>query len=223
MDDKPETVPANMDALQTNIGSILGVFHEETNQIWNFDESEPLSALLEAMHQGVHRGVMLTHKGEYKIISQHDVVKYLVTQDNANKKKTLEELQLGKSKKLCSISSDKTALMAFRRMHIEDYSALPIIDKDSNKIIGTISSSDVRFVKSDNMNNVLKNPIDFLTTTKGKVESPMIGKYSDTLEDVMFALVNNHHKHMWITDSNNEFVGIVTLSDIIYTYTSYYN
>ena len=221
IDATPDTIEVGK-ALDTLIGDVTGVFHEETNKVWNFNADLPLEKLLEPMSKGVHRVVINMPDGSFKLISQHDIVNFAL--DNCNSfpltftSKTLEELDIGDPSitHVCSVSNQKSALHAFRTMEKVNHSALPVIDSDSGSIIATISSSDIRSVELDNINILLKSSIDFLKCIySDNIEKPLTCTRTDTAVDIMKKLVQNHHKHVWVVDSENRPVSSVSLSDII--------
>jgi len=89
---------------------------------------------------------------------------------------TLEELGLGNPSisHVCTVRSTQPALYAFRKMEMLNHTALPIVDYESGSIIATISSSDIRFVAPDNMDEVLKPSLNFLNDVySNNIQKPL--------------------------------------------------
>lgn len=202
------------------IGNITRKIHEETKRTLKFEDNEPISILLEFMSLGFHQGVVCSRKGETKFISQHDLVNYFISHPFEEASKPLREIGFGypiKSikPKCVNIESNHSALYAFRKMEVEGFSALPVIDPKSKEVVATISSGDVRNISIACMNDVLMNVLDFLKHIYGEIPQPLTCSPDVTLLSIMEKLVETHHRHAWIVDEEGRHIDTVSLSDII--------
>ena len=101
-------------------------------------------------------------------------------------------------------------------MEMLNHTALPIVDYESGSIIATISSSDIRFVAPDNMDEVLKPSLNFLNDVySNNIQKPLTCTRNQKLSSIMEMLLNGHHKHVWVVDDENRPISAVSLSDII--------
>jgi len=206
-------------SLDTPVGE-LGNIHEEGKHTWKFEDIEPISYLLDPMSLGYHQVVVCTKDVKTKLISQHDLVKYYCAHPFPEAMKTLKELGFGDPDKpfktrCCSVDSNHTALYAFRRMEVEGYSALPVVHPVTSSIIATISSSDVRNLSPEHINDVLRPVTHFLANIHGHIDPPLVCGTDVTLLAVMNRMIGTHHRHTWVVDDKGRHVDTVSLSDII--------
>uniref|UniRef100_A0A7S4IS23 CBS domain-containing protein n=1 Tax=Vannella robusta TaxID=1487602 RepID=A0A7S4IS23_9EUKA len=220
----PNSIPHELEAcksLETPIGEIRTI-HQESEHSWKFKDTEPLSFLLNPLSLGFHQVLVRDKHGRNSVITQHDMVKYFCSHPFDVAKLTLKELGFGNPEKrskpkCCSIESNRKALYAFRKMEIEGYSALPVIDPATKKIIATISASDVRLLTLDRLDEILLPVIQFLGSIHSHVqlEHPLVTTTDVSLLSIMFRLIGTHHRHMWVVDSKGRHIDTVSLSDII--------
>lgn len=208
-------IKSAMKSLDVPIGNVTGLFHKETNRIWHFNESDPISNTYEAMCLGVHQAAIACEGDKLKLLSQHDLVKFLMKHgDVFNTNKTLEEAELAKPSTVTTIEDEKLALLAFRRMETSGNPALPVVDS-SNQVVATISASDVRKISTDNIACVLKPIPDFLVCAHGNLPKAMTCTASSTVADVMKQLTDNYHRHAWVVDGDGKLVTSLSLSDLL--------
>jgi len=212
--DDPDSEVKAQRSLEKPIGEINGIFHEETRKIWNFEQDMTLGEILEPFSKGVHRAVISLGNDKFKIISQSDVIRFAFAKKDQfpEFEKTLEELKLGGAPEdLYSLKSTETALAGFRKMDMEYYFAVPIVDAETGVLVGTLSASDIRKVSPDNINEVKKSVKEFLTTYK----EPVVAKKSDTLDSVVQKILTSSIHRVWLVNDENKPIGVVSLSDII--------
>ena len=212
IDQMPEEISA-IKSLDTPVGDIVQVFHEETNRIWHFSDSDPISKTFEAFTLGVHQAVVTTSDNKFKFVSQHDVVKFLVDNERVPHK-SLTEVSLASGTHLTTVDPSQSALFAFRRMEVSHCSALPVV-ASSGRVFSTISASDVRYVSPDNIGCILQPINKFVETIHGHIEEPLTCFASESVATVAKKLLITHHRHMWVIDSDHKLMNSVTLSDVI--------
>jgi len=200
--------------LDKPVGDVTGVFHAETNRIWSFEENAPLRQALEPLSKGVHRAVVVMADGTFRLISQLDVIQFASQQSWDQASKSLEEVGIGKNS-VCSVNADETALSALRKMERENFTSLPVVNKDG-AVVSTISAEDVRHLSVDSLNQVEKNADEFIKSIhSGELPSPLTFTVRQSLAEVMKQMIDSNQRHGWIVDSNNTPVSSVSFSDII--------
>jgi len=203
------------ESLDKPAGDVTGVFHDETNHIWCFEDKAPLSECLEALSKGVHRAVVVMEDGTFKIISQFDVVRFAAKQSWEKSSKPLDEV-MSMTRSVCAVRSDETALSALRQMERENFTSLPIVDKDTGAVISTVSAEDVRHLTVDTLNQVENNVLDFVTAIhSGSKPGAMTFTARQSIGDVMNQMVDSQQRHAWIVNADNQPISSVSYSDLI--------
>jgi len=187
-----------------------------------------LSSVMEWFTLGVHRVLVqnaqgTTDKPSGSIVSQSDVVRFLLHHDkdlSADADRTLEEHGLLDAdvpsigpKKLITIDSSKTALEGFQMLFTARTSAVGVVDSD-NKLLGNLSASDLRGVKSGEVEQLLSLPIADFLQSQSRVPLTTCSP-SSTLRQVIRLLVENRIHRVWVVDAENHVVGLITLTDIL--------
>jgi CBS-domain-containing membrane protein len=97
----------------------------------------------------------------------------------------------------------------------EGIHAIGIVDNDG-KLIGTLSSSDLRGLTASKLQNILKSPCTFIKeTAQGKIPHPVTCHSHDVLEEVMLKAVTAKVHRVWMIDAAGKPTSVVSLSDII--------
>ena len=216
-------------ALETPVGDIVGT-HEETQQVWCYEAAERLSAAMEALSKGVHRVLVKLHdKGpggqhHYKVLTQSDVVGWLSRHASEHKasgcnpdiSKGLEELHVyEEGAKVLTVPSTATALEAFRKLEVRDHFCAPIVD-EKGVVITQISASDLRGLEECDLPKLADNVLDYLRFRRGgKLIHPVTCSKQATLQSVMMQLAAARVHQLWIVDSAQKAIGVVSLSDIV--------
>jgi len=155
------------------------------------------------------------------------------------------------SSRLISMTTNETALSGFLRMHhsstaagiphgYEYVSAIPILDSKTHKLVGTLSSSDIRIISRYNFNLLLLPVTQFLersmeleTAAAAAQQRPPTGghlwarhvrcswiffvtcKPVDTIYSVMKNMVEGQVHRAWICNDNGQVIGVFSFSDCI--------
>jgi len=222
-------------ALDTPAGDIAGT-HEETRQVWCYEAAEPISATMEALSKGVHRVLVKLHdKGPdgralYKVVTQTDIIAHLSRHAGEHKAsgcdpdvtKDLEELQLYKEgSTVLTVPSTCTALEAFRRLEVRDHTCMPIVD-EKGAVITQISASDLRGLEEYDLPKLTTNVLEYLRFRRGgRLTHPVTCAKHTTLEDAMLKIAAAKVHQVWIVDSAEKPIGVVSLTDIVSLYVTY--
>lgn len=122
------------------------------------------------------------------------------------------------------LSSD-IALNAFRQMHRDRYgdvTALCVINQSTFQLIGTISTTDFKFLSSSNLNLLGLSVLDYLKRINSELNDQrasylfqVTNKGTDSLFDVMKTMIESHVHRTWLCDEIGRPVAVVSCSDII--------
>jgi len=198
---------------------------ESQRQIFALEPTETLLSLMRPfVTSGTHRllvkvnHVLIREQCPYRILSQSDVVRFLVK--NSEKlgtnflRATVSSLGLVAGSIDSKIFAVEPLFNGFQWLYLTpNPSALAVID-EYGKLMGTLSVSDVRGVPLNNIQDTLQMSVrDFLTQTNQKEQVTCVP--DSTLSEVMKSLVDNQVHRVWVVDQGGKPIGVVTLTDII--------
>lgn len=209
----------------TAIGELLKV-DEESTTMWSYPSETSLSVIMEAFSKGVHRALVTFSNGDVKILTQTDVIKFIAlhkkefSNDILNKR--LEELNLvnplSKGENIVSIADTDSALEGYRLLYVNKVTALPIVN-NSKEIIATLSASDLRGINEHNLFNVTLKATEFLKglSNDGKLQHSVTVTPRETLNDSIIKCVAAKIHRVWIINSAQTPIGVISFTDIINT------
>jgi len=155
----------------------------------------------------------------FRLLSQMDIARELAKTDlGENGKRKIEELFPPKA--VYSVKEDDIARDAFEQMYERNLSALAVVDKNGI-LVTNLSSSDLKTLDEDNIGNITLKVNQFLLAAHGvKPAVPIVSKPGDHLEDILPKLLIAQVHRVWITDSVERPIGVVSLTDITKLLTS---
>jgi len=202
----------------------------KTRKINFFEPTDTILSGMQALYQKGTQRILVSQQDDsrrtrvYRLVSQMDMVKFLL--------KYTKELSSFLEKRICETNlqsipgvimamitvdnTKETALDAFKKMWREGIHGIAVVD-ETGKLIGTLSSSDLRGMNATKLQYILKSPLDFLKamTAQSKLSVSITCNPSNTLEEVLVKAVTARVHRVWIVDSAQKPVGVVSLSDII--------
>jgi len=187
------------------------------------DEQSTMRQILEIFSQGAHRVMVGDGAPEKtKVLSQVDVVLYLLDKFDAlpaSCKQSLSQLGLVQENKtvnkIVAMSHRNSAVEGFRKIYRQGVSALAVLD-DNDKLVGTLSASDVRGIKLDQLESVLDPVVTYLSKISGGQSRPLVTVTpNDGLKQVMEKIILGKVHRVWVVDANNKPIGVVTCTDVI--------
>jgi len=198
-------------------------FHAPSLSI-TIDEHSTFRQVLEIFSQGAHRVMVGNGTPERtKVLSQVDLVLHLLDMYDslpAFCKQNLVQLELVTDNKIVNklvvMSHRNSAVEGFRKIYRQGVSAVAIVD-DDEKLVGTLSSSDVRGLKIDQLESVLDPVLTFLQKKSGQIRSNVTVTPNDGLKQVMEKIILGKVHRVWVVDAANRPYGCVTLTDVIKT------
>jgi CBS domain-containing protein len=204
--------------LKEPLTSVIGLT-EEDQSLWTFKPDEPLGKAIEFFSKGVHRALVELGAGEYTVLTQTDVVKFLYA--NSDKLgevmgKTVKDLHLVQGE-VKTISHTATALEGFRKMTINSLTSICILGDDEVSMLDTLSQSDLKGIKTSNLRTVLQPVMTFLRGVRrfeSEVHTPTAAVGADTtLYLTIGKLLAAKLHRIWVCDGSKP-IGVISLSDI---------
>jgi len=217
----------------TTVGELLRITQQATlnsdssrdGHIYVFEPYELVTRLLKPFGTAKTHRVLVHQKDDheiyhtYRVLSQTDLVRFFAkNMQNLNQtilNADIESLGLTKGG-IHTIATSESALDGFRKMDIlQDTNALALVDQEQ-KLVGNLSASDLRGITTETMSQLQAPIIDFLKSTcTNRPIKPVTCTSKTPLRDVIQLAVDNKIHRVWVVDSVNTPVGVVTLSDII--------
>jgi len=185
------------------------------------EEYSTVRQTLEVFTQGFRRVLVGTEPERCKILSQVDVVSFLLGKFDSLPepvKVPIDKLGLvseGKIfHKLVAMSHKNSAVEGFRKIYRQGVTAIAIVD-DNDKLVGTLSSSDVRGLKLDQLPNVLEPVLEFLRKQYPHPRISVTVTAQAGLKEVMEKFLAGKVHRVWVIDSTNRPIGVVTMTDVL--------
>lgn len=155
----------------------------------------------------------------YVVLSETDVIKKFLEcsgQLGDIVTKPLDELNLVNplGGAIVSITTEQTAREGFVKIFEESLNAIGVLDAKDGRLIGNLSTSDVRHLTKENYTKVDKKVEDFFD---GQMAKPVVCFAKDNLKEVMTKAVAAKTHRIYIIDSAEKPLGVVTFGDIIRT------
>uniref|UniRef100_A0A6B2LCT0 CBS domain-containing protein n=1 Tax=Arcella intermedia TaxID=1963864 RepID=A0A6B2LCT0_9EUKA len=207
-------------SLSMRARDIIGFWATSKHESAVFDETVPLSSLLEPFSQGAHR--ILVHSvstpSKYSVLSQSDVVRHIFKHREsvaAVLSQTLEQLGIA-PKAVASIAPGLTTVAAFRSLVEKKVAAVAIVDQAST-IQGTLSGSDLRGLTQEQMKSFYLPVSEYLKAKHGGERTAIVVTLQNTLEEAMQLIVSYKIHRVWIVSdlSSKKVIGCLSLTDII--------
>lgn len=220
---------------QVLVGDVVEArLHDEDKKVWEFSQDEPIESVLEPMSKGVHRVVVKTDAG-FALLTQTDLIRFLISYASygqrdgdapiADVRKPISELGLlGDNKPaLLTLRDDIPAVDGFRIIDQHGFTAAPVVD-ENGEIVGTLSASDLRGLRSQYLHTVLLPIPEFLQLKWfDSVARRGVTVTKDTpLREAVVQMVLRRVHRVWVTDeSGKKPIGVVSMSDVISKFSPY--
>jgi len=188
--------------------------------VFPFKLNTPLLQLMNTFSFGIHRVPVINDNNKIlNFISQMDLLRFLtqniyLLDERGIGKKTLDELGIGRSSVLF-VRADAMVLLTMKCMIAKKVSAMPVLDKDTGRLIANFSVSDLRGLGPNELPHLLRPLIEFLSIFNVKSLYPLTCKPTDTLEYVMLKLAATNVHRLWVVDSQQRLIGVVSLTDVM--------
>ncbi|KAI8640687.1 hypothetical protein BD408DRAFT_476572 [Parasitella parasitica] len=216
-----ETLQSNSDTLLMQLSEAISI-SEPLAILKTTDSLDQLLPLLSV--EKVHRVlVQQASSSNFVLLSQMDLIRFFQA-NNHHIGSSVLDLPVDKIKSSgirSSINFKCTAAVAFLKLAADAHiSALPIVD-DNNDLIGEISAQDLRGLNRNRWDSLLKPVVMYLKASHGDLYAPLTCHDRFTLSQIMSAFVlRKTHRLWWMNYETGELRGVVTLTDILSTFTS---
>lgn len=191
-----------------------------------YQPTDTLDKLMRDLSYFDHRALVAakddrTGKHTYRLISQTDVLKHLWKNSKNIEprilKSKLQELGLvnPSGSVVYTISTQDRAIEGFKKMFAHMVPAIAVVNEEK-KLVSTLSASDLRGVSSEKLENLLSPVMDFLQIQLGeKPPVPVTVTSTSSLEDAILKCLTAKIHRVWVVNSAQEPIGVVSYSDMI--------
>jgi CBS domain-containing protein len=219
MDDNPQIAPEVFRQFEFE-DKTAGDLVRQSERSRNFkvmDKEATLGDVAKVLGYEDHR-VLIGKDRNAKLVSQSDIVRYLSERKDQIDPKVLAtpvgQLNIIHDR-VIHVSDHATAIKAYCRLVRHQVSALAVVD-DWQRLVGTISASDLTGLNEDNV-GLLNQPVkQFLQHADRKAPAKLVKcSPSDKLDMAINKLVENKVHRLWVADENEKPVGVLALTDVI--------
>jgi len=203
-------------------------FSEEGQVLWIFAPTSLLkdvAKLFTNSDKRVHRVLISQENTEFdpkivfRMLTQTDVVRWIVKNQNhfPITQQKLSDLNLANPVGGCvfQVPENLQTIKALNQIVKQKVHAVAVVD-ETGKIITTLSESDVRPLCNTNFKKIVLPISEFLREFHdGKLTHPVTCGPTDILLDVAIRAVAAKVHRVWVVDSAERPIGVVTMSDII--------
>jgi len=164
----------------------------------------------------VHRVAILEGQKLIGVVSQFDVLKWLLSNQKAWKSnKDIEECS---PQKLMMVEEDTRAIDAFLTMHRDKLSSVAIIDKEQH-LVGVLTASDLKSMRGENFQRLLEPVKKFVNNSHqqiGKGDNYLVTCPAQTkLNEACNRIFTESVHRIFIVDKEKKPTGVVSLSDMM--------
>jgi CBS domain-containing protein len=189
-------------------------------------QENPASFLVEMFQYGIHRTVVygeVQQDFRYQVVptgicSQSDIVRYLANHMDDADAKLMGAVPITKfcevKKAVLSVDGKQSMISALDNMQKNDVARLAVVDADG-KLIGNLSSSDLRSLNTDNLPDILMSVEEYLKKHSSKSLSPVCVKDTQSIGQLIHMFANSGLHHAYIKNEDDKPAGIVTLTDFM--------
>lgn len=180
------------------------------------DINTPLLEVVTLFSGEVHR-LGVTEEGKLvNVISQMDIIRFLVTRGvyiGSKIGRTLRDnglLPLG----LASVLDTMSVIDTLKYMKDFKCSGLAVVDKH-NRMVANFSATDLLGLNEENF-YLLQLPVkEFLSRVYGYPKPPVVVSEVSTIEEVLLKISVHHVHRVYIVDESMRPLGVLTLTDIM--------
>jgi len=202
----------------------------ESYRMYKSDAHESLHSTLKEFSKGVHRSLVIDYnnKSSPYILTPTDVIRYVNKHPDSlpgiDLNASVESFGLaGRKIKVIIGKDNETALNVYRRMAEKNLNGIPVIDHNTEKLIGTLSASDLRGLNYASINNLVLPVLDFLATLPNAdaILNPSTAKKETPLKDILKMMSENHLHRLWIVDDEKKVIDVISLTDLMGLFSKY--
>ncbi|RGB33119.1 hypothetical protein C1646_625569 [Rhizophagus diaphanus] len=192
----------------------------ESYRMFKADANEPILSVLEAFSNGIHRCLVIdyTDKVLPYVLTQTDIIRYIQANPEClsgiDLNRSLESFGLAEPRDVVIGKDNETALNVYRRMAEKSLTGIPIIQHDTEKLMGTLSVSDLRGLNYESINNLVLPVLKFLAVPESTL-NPITVTKDVALKDALKTIVDNHIHRLWVVNEDKKVDNVISLTDLI--------
>jgi len=197
-----------------NVGSIANI--SRLNSLETISSNDSILEVAQRMGQGVHRMAVIDDNSLVSIISQSDIIKFIITKTLHIGNKILKKMnQSGLSALgVAAVRWDVSVVDGIRYMRDYKASGVPVVNLEG-KIICNFSATDLLSLSESNFHYVNLPIYDFLVKFQGTPKAPVTAFAGDTVESVMLKFAVHQIHRIYIVDEMDRPIGIISMTDIL--------
>jgi len=175
-------------------------------------------------------------QGEYEIrgvLTQIDMIQHLITNrmlPSEIHQQTVNQLKIGLRSNdvtvFATLSSKAPAILALKMMYEQNVTAIGIRDHESGKLVGNISASDIEGFVENELQYLSQPVLEYVVKSRKAHNLPnqilVSCTENSTLEQIMELFAREKVHRIYIIDENQQFVGVITLSDVFKCLVEYF-
>jgi len=164
----------------------------------------------------VHR-IAVADVNRWSIFTQWDVANFLVRRHNiigTPMHQNIKDIGLPISTSVSAVDEYVTVAGATRYMRDMKVSGVAVLDRH-NKILTNFSASDLLGLTEDKFPYLLLPVFEFLNKMKGFHAPPITCRNEDTLETLLYKMVFYGVHRIYVVDTQNKPVGVISLTDVM--------
>jgi CBS domain-containing protein len=199
----------------TLVKDIMGEsWNKAASEFMTVSADQTLWDALTQFAKGIPRVGVLDDRGNLvHVVTQSDIVSVLAMQE-PDRLRELGTIGDKPSKsKLVRLHYSAPTVHAFFMMHEHEVSQIAVID-DYNKLMASISATDAKRLKSDNLTSILEPLMKFCVGNPGWLLPPITATPTTPFQLVVEQLSTYGIHQIFMVDADNHPVGVVTTGDI---------
>uniref|UniRef100_A0A7S2NQR0 CBS domain-containing protein n=1 Tax=Cyanoptyche gloeocystis TaxID=77922 RepID=A0A7S2NQR0_9EUKA len=181
-------------------------------------ETDSLRALVEAFSQHTLRALVQSSTDKsaqrLQLVSQTDIMRFMLSHASELPSLMATSVSTFFMPNPVVFDISHRTVDAFVMMYCKKVGAIGVVD-ECGILIANLSASDLRFLRAGNISDLQQPLAYFLFSTKGEVRAPLCCQPSDSLFDVISAILSHHVHRIWVVDADRRPVGLVTLTDVL--------
>jgi CBS domain-containing protein len=213
------------DLLDRPIKEVLDFSISDEKQLHVLLPNESLSHVLK-MLSGKKRALVVA-ESQVSILTQTDVLRFALTNALSMFEQQVWSLTADSILKASSkpgsehdpvkpvTTFDSThAVTALKKMYLHHINGIAIVN-DHNKLVASLSTSDLKGLSHHHLNHLHQPVLMFLTAVHKRVPEPLVCQRTTTFRQIVERLLEFGVHRVWVVDEQSVPVGVITQSDLI--------
>jgi len=196
---------------------------QNSRRIHVFESSDPIIMAIRQLSSTKYHALVKifdekTFKKSYRLLTRYDLVHFINKHSDKLARildQRINEIGLVNplGSTVVSVSTKDKTSDGFLKMFYNNIHAVAVVD-ELGVLVGNLSSSDLRGLSRENIDNIKLPPLEFLNSMQGLFH-PVTCKPESHLNEVINKSISAKVHRIWVTDSGEKPLGVVTFTDIL--------